>query len=83
LAESTLLARTPRALNCRTTRICQRKAFFLLGAALAATGVGWFRPVFGDGYCIRGDFLRGGTGNIIAGALLLILLQSKVRTVFV
>jgi hypothetical protein len=32
--------------------------------------------------CIRGDFLRGGTGVIIAGALLLILLQSKIRAAF-
>jgi hypothetical protein len=72
--------------------------FLLLGAALAATGIGWLRrrlwgwrlavviiatQVLGDVInCIRGDFLRGGTGVIIAGALLLILLQSKVRAAF-
>ena len=72
--------------------------FLLLGAALTAAGIGWFRhrlwgwrlavviiatQVLGDIInCIRADFLRGGTGVIIAGALLLILLQSKVRAVF-
>jgi hypothetical protein len=72
--------------------------FLLLGAALAATGFGWFRrrlwgwrlavviiatQVLGDVVnCIRGDFLRGGTGVIIAGTLLLFLLQSKVRAAF-
>jgi hypothetical protein len=30
----------------------------------------------------RGDFLRGGTGVIIAGALLLFLLQLKIRAAF-
>jgi hypothetical protein len=70
----------------------------LLGAALAATGLGWFRrrlwgwrlavviiatQVLGDVVnCIRGDFLRGGTGVIITGTLLLFLLQSKVRAAF-
>jgi hypothetical protein len=33
-------------------------------------------------HCLRGDFLRGGTGFIIAGALLLFLLRSKVRAMF-
>ena len=72
--------------------------FLLLGVALAATGLGWFRrrlwgwrlavviiatQVLGDVVnCIRGDFLRGGTGVIIAGTLLLYLLQSKVRAAF-
>ena len=32
--------------------------------------------------CLRGDLLRGGTGVIIAGALLLFLLQSTVRATF-
>jgi hypothetical protein len=72
--------------------------FLLLGAALAATGIGWFRrrlwgwrlavvimatQVLGDVVnCVRGDFLRGGTGVIIAGALLAILLRRKVRAAF-
>lgn len=72
--------------------------FLLLGAALATAGIGWFRrrlwgwklavviiatQVLGDVVnCIRGDFLRGGTGVIIAGALLLFLLQPKVRATF-
>jgi hypothetical protein len=72
--------------------------FLLLGAALTAAGIGWFRrrlwgwrlavmmiatQVLGDVVnCVRGDLLRGGTGFIIAGALLLFLLQRKVRTAF-
>ena len=32
--------------------------------------------------CLRGDFLRGGTGVIIAGTLLLFLLLPKVRVAF-
>jgi hypothetical protein len=32
--------------------------------------------------CIRGDWLRGGTGVIVAGALLLFLLQPKIRATF-
>jgi hypothetical protein len=72
--------------------------FLLLSAALTAAGIGWFRrclwgwrlavviiaiQVLGDVVnCVRGDFLRGGAGFIIAVALLLFLLQHRVRTVF-
>lgn len=72
--------------------------FLLLGLALAAAGVGWFRrrlwgwrlavaiiaiQVLGDVVnCLRGDWLRGGTGVLIAGALLLFLLRSSVRDAF-
>jgi len=72
--------------------------FLLLGAALTAAGIGWFRrrlwgwrlavviiatQVLGDVVnCVRGDLLRGGTGFIVAAALLLFLLQNKVRTAF-
>jgi hypothetical protein len=72
--------------------------FLLLGAALTTAGVGWFRhrlwgwglavviiaiQVVGDVVnCIRGDFLRGGIGVVIAGALLLFLLQPRIRGSF-
>jgi hypothetical protein len=72
--------------------------FLVLGVALTTTGIGWFRrrlwawklavviiatQVLGDVVnCLRGDLLRGGTGVIIAGALLLFLLRSKVRATF-
>jgi hypothetical protein len=72
--------------------------FLLLSAALATAGIGWFRrrfwgwrlavviiatQVLGDLVnCVRGELLRGGTGFFIAGALLLILLQPKVRAMF-
>ena len=72
--------------------------FLLLGAALTAAGIGWFRrrlwgwrlavviiaiQVLGDLVnCVRGDWLRGGVGIVIAGALLLFLLQPRVRTTF-
>ncbi len=72
--------------------------FVLLGAALTAAGIGWFRrrfwgwrlavaiiavQVLGDVVnCLRGDWLRGGTGVIIAGALLLFLLQPRIRATF-
>ena len=72
--------------------------FLLLGATLVVAGVGWFRhrlwgwrlaiaiiatQVLGDFVnCVRGDFLRGGIGAIIAGGLLLFLLRSKVRAAF-
>ena len=72
--------------------------FLLLGTALATAGIGWFRrrlwgwrlavaiiatQILGDVFnCIRGEWLRGGTGGIIAGVLLLFLLQSKFREVF-
>ena len=72
--------------------------FLVLGAALATAGIGWFRrrlwgwrlavviictQVLGDvANCVRGDWLRGGTGVIIAGALLLFLLQPRIRATF-
>ena len=73
--------------------------FLLLSVALAMAGIGWFRrrpwgwrlavviiatQVVGDLVnCVRGDSLRGGTGVIIAGALLLFLLRPKIRDSFV
>ena len=72
--------------------------FLLLVAALTTAGIGWFRrrlwgwrlavviiatQVLGDVVnCVRGDLLRGGLGVIIAGALLLFLLQPKIRATF-
>jgi hypothetical protein len=72
--------------------------FLLLGTALTTAGIGWFRrrlwgwrlavviiatQVLGDVVnCVRGDWLRGGIGVIIAGALLLFLLQPKIRATF-
>jgi hypothetical protein len=72
--------------------------FLLLGAVLTAAGIGWFRrrlwgwrltvaiitaQVLGDVVnCVRGDWLRGGTGVIIAGALLLFLLRPRTRATF-
>jgi len=71
--------------------------FVLLGAALTAAGIGWFRrlwgwrlavaiiavQVLGDVVnCLRGDWLRGGTGVIIAGSLVLFLLQPRIRATF-
>jgi hypothetical protein len=72
--------------------------FVLLGAALTTAGIGWFQhrlwgwrltvaiiatQVLGDiANCVRGDLLRGGIGVLIAGALLLFLLQPKVRVTF-
>jgi hypothetical protein len=72
--------------------------FLPLSAALAGAGIGWFRrriwgwklavaiiatQVLGDAInCARGDFLRGGAGLIIAGALLFYLLQPKIRAAF-
>jgi len=72
--------------------------FLLLGAALAAAGIGWFRrrrwgwrlavaiiatQVVGDvTNCIRGDWLHGGIGVVIAGALLLFLLRPIVKNAF-
>jgi hypothetical protein len=72
--------------------------FLVLGMTLTTAGIGWFRhhlwgwklavviiatQVLGDvANCLKGDLLRGGTGVIIAGALLLFLLQSKVRAMF-
>ena len=72
--------------------------FFLLSAALACAAVGWFRrrlwgwmltviiiasQVLGNLInCLRGDFLRGALGLLIAGALLLYLLRPEVRAGF-
>jgi hypothetical protein len=72
--------------------------FLLLAAALASAGIGWFGrrlwgwrlavliiaiQVLGDVLnCVRGDLLRGGTGVIIAGALLLFLLRPRTRAWF-
>jgi hypothetical protein len=72
--------------------------FLLLAAALVTSGVGWFRrrvwgwrlavviigtQVLGDLInLVRGDWLRGGTGAVIAGALLLYLLSARIRDVF-
>jgi hypothetical protein len=72
--------------------------FLLLGATLITAGIGWFRrrlwgwrlavliiatQVLGDvANCVSGDWLRGGTGVIIAGALLLFLLQPRTRASF-
>jgi hypothetical protein len=69
--------------------------FLLLGAALTAAGIGWFRrrlwgwrlavliiatQILGDVVpLVRGDLLRGGAGIILAGALLLFLLRPKMR----
>ena len=73
--------------------------FLLLGATLTTAGIGWFRrrlwgwrlavaiiatQVLGDVVSfVKGDLLRGGTGVIIAGALLLFLLQPRIRAAFV
>jgi hypothetical protein len=72
--------------------------FLLLGVALAAAGIGWFRrrlwawrlavaiiatQIVGDVVnCIRGDWLHGGIGVVIAGALLLFLLRPIVKSAF-
>ena len=72
--------------------------FLLLSAVLTAAGIGWFRrrlwgwrlavgiiamQVLGDVVnCLRGDWLRGGIGVIIAGTLLLFLLSSQIRAAF-
>jgi len=73
-------------------------AFLLLSAALAGAGVGWFKrrrwgwglavgvilaQVLGDLFnLLRGDFLRGGLGFIIASLLLFYLLRPQVRMHF-
>jgi hypothetical protein len=73
--------------------------FLVLGAALAAAGVGWFGrrlwgwkltvviiaiQVLGDFMSIfMGHFVRGAVGVTIAAALLLYLLRPEVRSAFV
>ncbi|MEQ1352800.1 MAG: hypothetical protein ABLT11_02215 [Candidatus Acidiferrum sp.] len=72
--------------------------FLLLSAALALAGAGWFKrrrwgwllavaiiatQVLGDLVnAFTGDVLRGAIGFIIAGALLIYLLQPKIRLHF-
>jgi hypothetical protein len=72
--------------------------FLLLAVLLVLSGVGWFRhrlwgwrlavaiiatEVLGDiTNLMRGDWLRGATGFIIASALLLYLLTPRVRAAF-
>lgn len=72
--------------------------FLSLAVTLTTAGIGWFRrrlwgwrlaliiiatQILGDVVnCVRGDWLRGGTGVIIAGALLLFLLQPRMRAMF-
>ena len=72
--------------------------FLLLSAALVVSGLGWFRrrlwawrlavviiaiQVLGDIVnLVRGDLLRGATGVIIAGALLIYVLSPRIRAAF-
>ena len=72
--------------------------FLLLAVVLVVSGIGWFqrRPwgwkfavaiiatqIIGDIInLLRGDWLRGGTGVIIAGALFFYLLRPRVRAAF-
>jgi hypothetical protein len=72
--------------------------FFLLSVSLVIAVVGWFKQrvwgwrltvlivstqVIGDFVnLVRGDLLHGGTGLLIAGALLLYLLRTDIRTAF-
>jgi hypothetical protein len=72
--------------------------FLLLAVLLVLSGVGWFRrrlwgwrlavaiiatQVLGDiTNLVRGDWLHGGIGVIIAGPLLLYLLTPRVRVAF-
>ena len=72
--------------------------FLLLAVVLVVSGVGWFQrrlwgwglavaivttQVIGDiANLVRGDWLRGGTGATVAGALLLYLLTPRVRAAF-
>jgi hypothetical protein len=73
-------------------------AFLFLAMLLAAAGVGWFQrkrwgwrlsvciigiQVLGDLLnLVRGDYLRGATGVVIAGALLIYLCRRRVKTLF-
>ena len=72
--------------------------FLLLSAALAIAGVGWFKrrlwgwrlavgiiltQILGDMVnSLRGDFMRGGIGLVLASALLFYILRSEVKAVF-
>lgn len=72
--------------------------FLSLSAILITAGIGWFRrrfwgwrlaiaiiatQVLGDvANCVRGDWLRGGTGVVIAGGLLIFLLRPRMRASF-
>jgi hypothetical protein len=72
--------------------------FFVLAAALAVAAAGWLRrrywgwalsvtiiaiQVLGDLVSfVRGDFLRGGVGVVIAGALLFYMTRPGVRGAF-
>jgi len=72
--------------------------FLLLAATLTTAGIGWYRrrlwawklavviiatQVMGAALnCLKGELLRGGAGVIIAGALLLFLLQPGIRAKF-
>jgi hypothetical protein len=72
--------------------------FLLLAATLTAAGIGWYRrrlwgwslavvilgaQVLGAALnCLRGEFLRGGAGVLIAGALLLFVLRPRIRARF-
>ncbi len=72
--------------------------FLALGAALITAGIGWFgrhlwgwrlaagiisTQVLGDVVnLVRGDWLGGGIGVVIAGALLLFLFRPRIRASF-
>jgi len=72
--------------------------FWVLSVTLVGAAVGWYRQkmwafrltvaivciqVAGDLVNLaRGDFVRGAAGVLIAGALLLYLLRSNIRTAF-
>jgi len=71
--------------------------FLLLGAILGVASIGWFRrylwgwrmavtivaiQILGDVVnCVRGDWLAGATGALIAGAALLYLLRPDIKDV--
>ena len=72
--------------------------FLLLSGLMAVAGIGWFRrrhwgwrlavaiiavQVLGDLVnFLRGDFIRGGIGIVIAGALLCYLFSGNVKKIF-
>jgi hypothetical protein len=72
--------------------------FLILSAALALSGIGWFRrrlwgwrlavaiiatQILGDIInLVRGEWLRGGIGVVIAGALLVSVLTPRLRAEF-